>query len=55
MKKLPRWPRGLKARLARAERKFNREKEIAARKKEIDDAKKQLKNLLAGKPKKSKS
>lgn len=45
MKKLPKWPKGLKARLKKAQRKADREKEVKARKKEIDDARKKLATL----------
>lgn len=37
--KLPKWPKGLRARVRNKERRAEREKEIAARKKEIAAAK----------------
>lgn len=45
MKKLPKWPKGLKRRLAKAEARKAREAAIAARKKEIQAAKSRLKQL----------
>lgn len=47
MKKMPRWPKGLKARLAKAEREAARAKAISDRKKEIEAAKKKLATLKA--------
>ena len=51
MKRLPKWPKGLKAKLARL---TEHQKKIDARKKEIADAKKAVANLMSGKKPKSK-
>ena len=48
MKKLPRYPKGLKARLNRARKKAEREKAIADRKKEITSMQAELKRLTSG-------
>ena len=54
MKRLPKWPKGLKAKLARLTRKAEHQKKIDARKKEIADAKKAVANLITNKKPKSK-
>jgi hypothetical protein len=48
MKKLPKWPKGLKTRLTKARKKAERDKEIAAEKKAIASAKAELKRLTTG-------
>lgn len=45
MKKLPKMPKGLKARVNKLEREIKREKEIQARKKEIEALKKKAETL----------
>jgi hypothetical protein len=49
MAKMPKWPKGLKARLAKARKKAEREKKIADRKKEIAAARTELNRLQSGK------
>jgi hypothetical protein len=43
--KMPKWPKGLKRQLNAARKKAERQKAINARKKEIEDAKKELAKL----------
>ena len=45
MQRLPKFPKGLKARIAKAQRVADRKKQIAARKKEIAAMKKKLETL----------
>jgi hypothetical protein len=45
MKKVPNWPKGLKTRLAKLKKKEEREKAIAARKKEIAAARAEVNRL----------
>lgn len=44
-KKMPKWPKGLKARIAREEKKAEREKAISQRRRDIEAAKKKLQTL----------
>lgn len=45
MLKMPKFPKGLKARIAKQERAAKRKKDIQTRKKEIETAKKRLETL----------
>lgn len=47
MPKLPKWPKGLKAKLARAKRKAEQQAKVDARKKEIEQARKDVAKYLS--------